>query len=177
MKFIAGLIVIALTTPAHAKLPKTDWVLGSGKLIYHVSFPLKKIEGATENVKGKGHCENGQCQFLVAAPVVSFKSGDGNRDNHMLEVTKAGTNPMVIVKVQFPESNTPAAIDAKVEVSFAGKTHTYEHIKLNPKIDGGKAKVSGKLPILLSDYAVERPSLLGVEIDDSVPVEFELNWN
>lgn len=166
-----------ISSVAWAKLPKQDWEVQSGQLTYHVSYPLKKVDGTAKNVKGKGHCEKGLCQFLIAVPVKSFESGDGNRDNHMLQATKAALNPMIVVKVNFPEDSVGKAMDTKAEITFAGKTKNYDHVQIKTTIaSNGTATTTGTLPLVLTDFEVERPSLLGIEIDDSVPVDFELSW-
>jgi len=158
---------------AQAKIAKPDWEVSSGKLTYHIRYPLKKIDGVSSQVRGKGHCEAGQCEFLVAAPVKSFESGDGNRDNHMLEVTKAAINPMVIAKIKFADKDP---LDARVEVNFAGKTRVYEHIAIAISQSGQESVAKGAIPLVLSDFEVTRPSLLGMSVEDAVPVDFVLNW-
>jgi hypothetical protein len=64
-----------------------QWVLANSTLTYHVSHPLHQSEGVSHAAKGKGICQNGQCNFLIGVPVKSFDSGDSNRDLHMLQVT------------------------------------------------------------------------------------------
>jgi hypothetical protein len=54
--------------------------------------------------RGKGVCHAGQCNFLIAAPVKSFDSGDSYRDLHMLQVARGGQFLMVTVRTQLPEA-------------------------------------------------------------------------
>jgi len=177
MKTAGILVLLFFTADASAKLPKPNWEVSAGSLTYHVSYPLKNIKGKSNNVKGKGQCESGVCQFLIAVPVKSFDSGDGNRDNHMLEVTKAANNPMIIVQAKFSDEVKTDTIDMNLEVTFAGKKHTYEHVKVKTLITDKESKTSGTIPLLLSDFDVERPSLLTVKIDNLTPVDFELAWH
>lgn len=169
-------LVLSLVSTANAAIDKADWTLKSGTLSYHVHFPVKNVLGTSQSAKGKGHCDDKGCEFLVAAPVKSFDSGDGNRDNHMMEVTKGAVNPMVMVKVQFPKSSDLKAIVAKAEVTFAGQTHTYSDIKITGSQNGNVTNVKGTVPMVLSHFNVERPSLLTVKIADEVPIDFDLNW-
>lgn len=175
--FILISIMILLSESTFAKLPKTNWQIDSGKLSYHVNYPLKKVEGSSQTVRGKGSCAGGKCQFLVAVPVKSFESGDGNRDNHMLEVTKAASFPMTTVKVSFDEPIQGTPLDATLTVTFAGKTHIYEHVKIETLINEMNVVTKGTVPLILSDFDVERPSLLAVKIDDSAPVSFDIKWH
>lgn len=172
------LIILSLsTTSVFAKSLKNDWSVEKGKLTYHVKYVLKNVEGVSEAVKGKGKCEKGLCQFLIAAPVKTFMSGDGNRDNHMLEVTKGAVNPVVTVRVEIPETKLDGDVLAKVDVQFAGHSHTYENVKIVNKISGEKAHSAGQIPLVLTDFAIERPSLLGISIEDKTPVDFAIDWN
>src|SRR5881397_2305288 len=77
-----------------------DWQLQESTLIYHVSHPLHQSEGVSHAARGKGVCNAGQCDFLIAVPVKSFDSGDSNRDLHMLQVARGGQFPMVTVRTR-----------------------------------------------------------------------------
>jgi len=81
-----------------------QWVLAKSTLTYHVSHPLHQSEGVSHEARGKGTCQAGQCNFLIAVPVKSFVSGDSNRDLHMLQVTRGAQFPLVTVRVSLPES-------------------------------------------------------------------------
>ena len=80
-----------------------QWTLEQSALTYHVSHPLHESEGVSHAARGKGVCQAGQCDFLIAAPVKSFDSGDSNRDLHMLQVTRGGQFPLVSVRARVPE--------------------------------------------------------------------------
>jgi hypothetical protein len=60
-----------------------DWMLQESSITYHISHPLHPTEGVSHAARGKGVCSGGQCEFIIAAPVKSFDSGDSNRDLHM----------------------------------------------------------------------------------------------
>jgi hypothetical protein len=162
--------------PTFAKTLAHTWLLRAGHLDYYVSFPLKSVHGHSGNVKGKGQCDNSECQFLVAAPVRSFDTGDGNRDSRMLDVTKAAAFPLVSANVKFPAMKVEDVKAAQVELSFAGESRKFENVPLSAKVEGKVTRVTGKLAVMLSDFKIERPSLLGVAIDDAVPIEFDLEW-
>ena len=104
-------ILIALLLVALPVFAQTDaqWVLQQSTLNYHISHPMHEVSGVSREAKGKGVCHAGQCDFLIAAPVKSFDSGDSNRDLHMVEATRGAQFPMVIVRTQFPEAATTAS--------------------------------------------------------------------
>ena len=62
------------------------------------------MDGVSHAARGKGVFHAGQCDFLIAAPVKSFDSGDSNRDLHMLQVTRGGQFALVNVRTRSPEA-------------------------------------------------------------------------
>src|SRR5579863_2135036 len=100
------LVAVALFLLAARSCAAQDeqWALEQSTLTYHVSHPLHQVDGVSHGARGKGVCHEGQCDFLIAAPVKSFDSGDSNRDLHMQQVTKAGQYPLVSVRTQLPSS-------------------------------------------------------------------------
>src|SRR4249920_3379395 len=90
-------IVLLLTTVSSAA---DQWVLDQSTLTYHISHPLHQSEGVSHAAKGKGVCHGGQCDFLIAAPVKSFDSGDSNRDLHMLQAVRGAQFPLITVRTR-----------------------------------------------------------------------------
>ena len=113
------------------------WLLDQSSLTYHMSHPLHEVDGTSHAAKGKGVCHAGVCDFLLAAPVKTFDSGDSNRDLHMLQVTRGAEFPVVVVRFRIPESavNLPT-LDCDLEVQFAGNTAHYAHVTFHQQIDG-----------------------------------------
>src|SRR5690348_3240495 len=113
------LAVIFLAAASALFAADTQWVLTNSTLSYHVSHRLHEVDGVSHAARGKGICHNGQCDFLIAAPVKSFDSGDSNRDLHMLQVTRGAEYPMVVVRTKLPESaGSSSTIHADLEVQF-----------------------------------------------------------
>jgi hypothetical protein len=99
-RVLAAVAFLAVSALALSALAQTDsqWVLEQSTLTYHVSHTLHQVDGVSHAARGKGVCHAGQCDFLIAAPVKSFDSGDSNRDLHMVQVTRGGQFPMVSVR-------------------------------------------------------------------------------
>jgi hypothetical protein len=128
MKKEIAITFLFLAVPANAQTD-SQWVLSQSTLTYHVSHPLYQTEGVSHAARGKGVCHGGQCDFLIAVPVKSFDSGDSNRDLHMLQATRGGEFPMVIVRTRLPEdASASATIHADLEVQFAGQTAKYKEV-------------------------------------------------
>lgn len=174
---LAGLaFVAAFTVPVFAQ-PDTTYILQQSSLSYHMSHPMHEVDGTSHAARGKGICHAGQCDFLIAAPVKSFDSGDTNRDLHMLEATKGAQFPMVQVRTQFAESEASAAtIFADLEVQFAGQTAHYAHVPFQRTQMGSTVRIVGIIPALCSDFKIDRPSFLTVPIKNEIPVRVDMTW-
>jgi YceI-like domain len=142
-----------------------------------MSHPMHQVDGTSHEVKGKGVCHAGQCDFLIAAPVKSFDSGDTNRDLHMLEATRGAQYPMVVVRTHFPQSRVASStLDVDLEVQFAGQTAHYQHVPFQLVNQGNEVHITGTVPATCSDFKIDRPSFLTAPIKNEIPVSVEMTW-
>lgn len=155
----------------------SQWVLEESTLTYHVTHPLKQTEGTSHAAKGKGVCHAGECDFLIAVPVKSFDSGDSNRDLHMLQVVRGGQYPLITVRTHLPESaSSLATIQADLQVEFAGQTVRYKQVPLQKSTQGNDTVITGTIPLALSDFKIDPPTLLTLPVKNDVPVRVEMKW-
>jgi hypothetical protein len=114
---------------------------------------------------------------LVAAPVKSFDSGDNNRDLHMLQAVNGGEHPLVSVRAHTDAEPTAEGFKSDLKVDFGGKEFVYPSVpfQVTDKTADGFT-VKGQIPLLLSNHDVHKPSLLGVAIKDSAPVDVVVRW-
>jgi len=169
-------MVLLLVAPGIAQAD-SQWVLEQCTLTYHVSHPLHQSEGVSKAARGKGVCQAGQCDFLIAVPVKSFDSGDSNRDLHMIQVTRGAQFPMVSVRTRLPETAAASAgITADLEIQFAGHTVAYKQIPFQLTTQGKQIRISGTIPATLSDFKIDPPSLLAVPVKNEMPVRVEMIW-
>src|SRR5580704_8848724 len=155
----------------------SQWILKQSTLTYHVSHPLHQSEGVSHAAKGKGVCHAGQCDFLIAVPVKSFDSGDSNRDLHMLQVVRGGQFPLITVRTHLPEeASSMATILADLEVQFAGQTMQYKQISLQHVTKGNDTLIMGTIPLTLSDFKIDPPTLLALPVKNDIPVRVEMKW-
>lgn len=172
----ALLFSLILALPALARAD-SQWALKQSTLIYHVSHPLHHVEGVSHAARGKGVCQHGTCNFLAAAPVKSFDSGDTNRDLHMLEVTRGAKFPLVIVRTEFPESGLKTGtLKVNLTVQFAGQTAHYDQITFHLAASDDTIQVVGTIPAKVSDFKIEPPELLAMPIKDDIPVSVDMTW-
>lgn len=156
------------------------WELTQSSLIYHVTHPLHKVAGKSEAARGKGSCDAKGCEFLVAVPVKSFDSKDGNRDSHMWETVKAGTYPIIqvhITSVSGIGSGDPKQVTVAAEVEFAGQKILYPKLQLSvAEWKKDSVRLKGTLPLSLKAFGIKAPSLLSIPVEDPVPVDLDLTW-
>jgi hypothetical protein len=172
-------VLMALLLLAPSRLAQADgqWVLEQSTLTYHVSHPLKQTDGVSHAARGKGVCHAGQCDFLIAAPVKSFDSGDSNRDLHMLQVARGAQFPIVSVRTRLPEAvSASATIHADLEIQFAGQTAQYKQVAFQLVTQGNQIRISGTIPATLADFKIDPPSLLAVPVKNEMPVRVDMTW-
>ena len=136
---------------------------------------LHKWEGSTSDVKGVVSYDKNVDQYecSISVPLSTFSSGNDNRDSNMLVYCKAFDFPNInfqstSIKVQ---ENT---LEIEGRIEFAGKE---KEIKTSAKLNGldnNLFAIEGELDILLSEFEVERPSLLFVEIEDLVKIKYSI---
>lgn len=171
-------ILLGFLTLATVAGADGQWVLASSTLTYHVSHTLHQTEGVSHAARGKGICQAGQCNFLIAVPVKSFESGDSNRDLHMLQVTHGAQFPMVTVRVSLPEQSlTSASIRCDVEVEFAGQTAKYPDLTFQAVTKGNEVHITGLIPATLSSFKIEPPSLLSIPVKNGMPIRVDMVWH
>lgn len=175
-----ALFVLAIAAPLMAQTAQPDqqWVLDQSTLTYHMSHPIHEVDGVSHAARGKGVCHAGQCDFLVAATVKSFDSGDSNRDLHMLQTTRGAEFPIVSVRFQLPQADlqTPD-LSCDLEVQFAGNTAHYAHVPFHQTISGTAHHITGTVPSTLTDFKITPPTFLTVPIKNEIPVKVDMTWH
>jgi hypothetical protein len=176
IKMLALCLLVALGPLTCAA--DSQWVLQQGILTYHVSHPLHQSEGASHEVRGKGICHAGVCDFLIAVPVKSFDSGDSNRDLHMIQVTRGAQFPMVTVRTKLPESSSASStLQADLEIQFAGQTVEYKQVSFQLVPQGKEIRVTGTIPATLTDFKIDPPTLLTLPVKNEIPIRVDLTWS
>ncbi len=151
-----------------------NWELSSSTAQYEVKHLVKKVYSESKELKGKMNCSATECEFLVAAPIKSFTSSDSNRDLNMLETTEASKFPLTMAKGKF--SSDKLKLKQKwtlpIEVEFHGVTNIY-NAEIEPTKD---MSFKSNFNLKLDQHKIDRPSLFGIKIEDSVPMIFKLEW-
>jgi hypothetical protein len=167
--------ILLFSINAQAEILNGKYELINSKINYVVSYLIKKADGESLSSKGKGEC-SARCEFLVAAPIKSFESKDSNRDANMLRTTNAEKYPLVVAKIQTQKEFTKGELIADLEIDFAGVKHIYKSVPFKAFFKDNSLHVEGKFDLILSEHKIEKPSLMGVEIKDLVPLTISAIW-
>lgn len=159
-----------------AETLKGNFELQSSKIDYLVKYLIKKADGASTLARGKGICSDKGCEFLVAAPIKSFESKDSNRDLNMLNTVKADKYPVVSAMITTDKEVANNKMLANLDIEFAGVKKTYEKVPFEFKKTANGFSVSGTFDLLVDAHKVEKPSLLGVDIENIVPITISAQW-
>ena len=171
-------LALLAAVPVLAQSPDRTWLLDNSALTYKMTHPVHEIEGTSHAARGKGVCHAGMCDFLLAAPIKTFDSGDTNRDLHMLQVVRGAQFPVVTVRLRIPEAaTTQPTFTADLEVTFAGQTAHYAHIPFQQDIRGAEHHITGVVPSTVSDFKIDPPTFLTVPIHNDIPVRVDTTWH
>lgn len=173
---IRRLCFLALLAAPFVAATQTQYVLVKSTLTYHMSHPMHDVDGTSTAARGKGTCSDGKCDFLIAAPVKSFTSGDTNRDLHMIETVRGAEFPMVVVRTTLPQNVPDGAIYANLEIQFAGQTAHFQHVQFQKTTSGNEIRIAGTVPATCSDFKIDRPTFLTVPIKNDIPVSVDMTW-
>ena len=178
MKSISFFALLCYSLACVAQTPADrNFALEQSTLTYHMSHPIHEVDGISKAAKGKGVCHAGFCDFLLAAPVKSFDSGDTNRDLHMIQVTRGAEFPIVAVRFRIPDAAADATtLDCDLEVSFAGNVDHYYHVPFHQDVNGTTHRITGSIPSTLTGFKIPPPSFLGVAIKNEIPVRVDTTW-
>ena len=137
---------------------------------------LHKWSAENKNISGLIQIENETISNIgVIAKVSDFRSGNSNLDSNSLRVLDALKFPNVIFKsTSIKQDNEQIMIDGIM--NFHG---IEKDINISAKVVqvDGSIQLSGKFSVYLTEFLIDRPSLLTMKVDDEINLEFELYFN
>lgn len=147
---------------------------GESWITYHLTHPLHEVE-ATSKVP-LFHAEiDPQNREIKGADaqvdVTSFDSGNSNRDSHAMEVIDALDYPAVTFTstkiVQFGDSLSISGV-----LMFHGISRNIVAAALS-KWSANKLEVLGSFDLSLTEFKIQRPTLLLIPVNDRLRFKFD----
>ena len=176
------LAALALAPAALAQgTPRVYAVKDGSTLGYTLIHKLHEVKGTARRVEGKARLlPDGTLQVAMRARVEDFDSGNANRDAHMKEATDASRFPLIEFKGVSSGVRVPARLPATVPVTVKGKL-TFHGVTRPIEVpleltftSQRQVQVAGRFELSLEAFAIERPSLLMVKVQDGLVMELAL---
>lgn len=168
---LLALLVLVTTSKAQTKKIQADKKESS--VTYQMTHPLHEIEATSKDIGcwvDYNPAKKEISHVYVQIDVTSFNSGNSNRDSHAMEVIDAISYP----KVKFSSTSiSPNGDKLKItgKLTFHGITKEITFDVL-PKWDNNKLTVTGNFIISLTEFKIERPSLLMIPVKDELRFSF-----
>lgn len=118
-------------------------------------------------------------EVRLSIPVGTFDSGNGMRDDKMRDVTKAGDHPEAtftadrVTLLIWPPGGSRGTWRLSGTLAFAGTTQPLT-TDADVTWDGATLTASGSFNIDLDEFGVDRPSLLGRKIDETIRMTYRV---
>ncbi len=146
---------------------------------YSVVHKLHRVDAQSHDIDGKAVVKGDGTELaMVRVAVASFRSGDANRDAHMLEAVEAGRFPYVVFKGTAQLGAARELPSAPLTMAGELELHGVKRPVSIPltvvRRDDGAIQARGSFDVSLDAYGVERPSLLFVKIDDACHIDLDL---
>jgi polyisoprenoid-binding protein YceI len=160
--------------PVGAQTLTVDAVDSLSSLTYHLSHPLHHIESTSKAVRYRLTLDTARHEVrtvVALVNVMSFNSGNSNRDSHAGEVIDALTYPNAV----FAGSSITQSGDS---ISVTGKL-TFHGVTRDVTMAGttawspGMLVVRGGFSLSLTDYKIDRPSLLMIPVGDTLTIDLD----
>ncbi len=173
------LIILLFSQNVFSQENKIKDEIKSITLKFYVIHPWKKVTGVCnepiiESLKISGNKDfpTVSSPFTVKCNLLNMKTGDANRDSHLLEVLGYPESKEIIFSVTSTQADKDMNYKISGDLTIKGKSKPIVfYVKLNKETS---LVISGNFEILLSDFLVERPALLFVPINDKVKVEVSI---
>ena len=153
-------------------------VKGDSFLRYNLSHPMHESIGTTKDFICNAYYDNASKQITkiaVAATVASFDSQNSSRDSHALEVLEAIKYPKVtFVSTAVKDNGNELIING--ELTFHGVKRDIT-IKADQTKSASEITLKGDFYVSLDKHKVEKPSMMGVAVDDNLHMDFKIKFN
>ena len=137
---------------------------------YSAKHPLHKWDGVSHDV----NCAmiyNDETKLpetvAVSLKVASFDSDNNNRDSHAMEVLDGLKYPNVTFVSSAIKSAADGSLTATGNLTFHGVVKPIA-VQVTRKDAAGKMTLTGEFPVSMTEYNIERPSLMGLKTDDQL---------
>ena len=150
------------------------------KINFTITHPVKTVRGNCKNpiisdlnLIRKNETYSIEKPFSVHCNFLDMKTGNGNRDSHLLETLRYPEEKNIGIRVNSLIQNGNG-YELKTTI-ILNQISVERIIKVeNTKIEKGISEFAGNFLISLKEHRIEPPSLLFVSIRDDIYVDFSM---
>lgn len=145
-------------------------------IAYAMRHPMHSWEGVSRDVTAAiVYDEESKKVETVAviAKVASFDSQNANRDSHAIESMEGIKYPNVTFSSQQVQDDGSGKLSVMGNLTFHGVTRPMT-VPITRKINGGMTVYEGSFDLKLTDFKIEKPTLMMVPVDDEFKMKFSL---
>ncbi|MGB2869235.1 MAG: YceI family protein [Bacteroidota bacterium] len=165
------LFILALS---HAQEKIVSSVKGESSAKYHMSHALHEIEAISHDIVYTASIDTSAKTIksvTAKVDVTTFDSGNSNRDSHAMEVIDVLSYPEVTyASTAVVSSHDTLTVEGKL--TFHGVTRSISSLAVSQWSDK-RLVVDATFPISLTDFKIERPSLLFIPVSDTLRFSLE----
>ena len=171
MRLFTLLLILTINNLTSQELKNIDATKSS--ISYTGNHFLHKWSAENNNISGLIKIDNKDVLNIgIVAKVADFKSGNSSLDSNSYRVLEALKFPNIIFK-----STNISSLNGQSIIKGLIQFHGIEkNIDVNVKLTTieNTTQINGEFTINLSDFSVDRPSLLLQKIDNQITIVFEL---
>ena len=171
--------ILIVTAAMFGQTKSVDVMKDESSITYRINHPMHHIEATSKDGWFRVEVDPGKKEIKsvkAQVDVMTFDSGNSNRDSHALEVVES---------IKYPDVTfTSTSITQNADSIFVTGKLTFHGVAGDVLMKGvvswsdNKLNVQGGFDISITAYKMERPSLLFVPVDDelrfSVKVAFAI---
>ncbi len=174
---VLALCFFISNTITRAQTKQVELLKDESSITYRIVHPLHEIEATSKDATYQLEVDpvkKAIVRVSATVDVTTFDSGNSNRDSHAMEVIDAISYP----EVSFVSSSITEAGDSlKVEgkLTFHGVTKDIVAMATS-QWTADKIEVRGSFVLSLTEFNIERPSLLMIPVEDALRFTFAAAW-
>lgn len=176
IKYISLIILALLTYNQLFAQQKKYCDKKASSISYSMNHPLHEWTGVNNEVTSIVLIDTTKkeiIQVAVSAKIAGFDSQNANRDSHMIEITEGLKYPVVTFESHtLKHSGNTITVSGKL--SFHGVSKEISFAAVMNTDNKNKLEISGDFAVLMSDFNIEPPSLMGMATDDEIKISFKI---
>ncbi len=174
MKKLVFIFVLSLNILSSQEILRIDNSISS--ISYSGKHFLHNWDATNENISGLIELNDNQISKIgVIAKVKDFKSGNSSLDSNSFRVLDALRIPNIVFR-SLEIIDSLNVINVSGTISFHGIEKDL-NVLIDKSTENNNISLTGKFIINLSDYNVERPSLLLQKINNEIEIQINLIFN